>query len=381
MAKKRGAKAKPPDRFDVVVAGGGPAGATAAIILARKNRRVALIDRRDDSQRRSVLEWIGHPGVRLLHDLGIDAGSVGAVPIREVRLHRADFSRSAEPRFPDPPGVLVDRRRLEQHLLDLAAREGATCLTPRTITDVFLEESGVRVPLEGADAVRGNLLILAAGGRSPLLERIDLPTGPAPAPFHSARVEQALPGEAADSTGRVELVLGLGESGGFGVCGQGAGRVFAGIQWFGEAAETLAQLEALCAELRQRDILPVDLAPEAAQARIVPSPAGRALDMESHVGKHTLVVGDAGGFVAPSTGEGIYPAMWSARIAAEVVHKALQSEHSQDALMEFDTAWRKEMAEYLRPLQTDIQFLLPLVFSNQAIADRMGRVFFFGENM
>ena len=109
--------------------------------------------------------------------------------------------------------------------------------------------------------------------------------------------------------------------------------------------------------------------------------SGSALDSDSHVRKHTLMIGDAGGFMSAVSNEGIYPAMWSAVIAADVMHLALSSEHSQDALMDFDSRWRVEMADYLRSPHTDIRFLLPLIFANQPMADRMGAAFFSGENI
>ena len=73
--------------------------------------------------------------------------------------------------------------------------------------------------------------------------------------------------------------------------------------------------------------------------------------------------------------------MWAAQIAAGVAQTALRSVHSQDALMTFDSQWRIEMADYLRPPNTDNQFLLPLIFSNQPMADRMGAAFFSGDNI
>ncbi|MCH7839235.1 MAG: hypothetical protein IID38_03225 [Planctomycetes bacterium] len=97
--------------------------------------------------------------------------------------------------------------------------------------------------------------------------------------------------------------------------------------------------------------------------------------------KHTLLIGDAGGFVSAISNEGIYPAIWSAGIAAEVIHEALDANPSQDVLMTFDSRWRVEMADHLRSPHTDIRFLLPLIFTNQPMADRMGAAFFFGENI
>jgi hypothetical protein len=73
--------------------------------------------------------------------------------------------------------------------------------------------------------------------------------------------------------------------------------------------------------------------------------------------------------------------MWSAQIAVDVLDRALGSVHSQDELMTFDSVWRMQMADYLRSPPTDIRFLLPLIFTNQPMADRMGAAFFSGENI
>ena len=131
----------------------------------------------------------------------------------------------------------------------------------------------------------------------------------------------------------------------------------------------------------EHNVIPVDLSKQAAKAKVFRSPAAAALDMESHVAKHTLLIGDAGGFLSAASNEGIYPAMWSARLAAQVVDQALDSRFSQDELMSFDSTWRMEMADYLRSPHTDVRFLLPLIFSNQPMADRMAAAFFFGDNI
>jgi flavin-dependent dehydrogenase len=58
------------------------------------------------------------------------------------------------------------------------------------------------------------------------------------------------------------------------------------------------------------------------------------------VGKRSLIIGDAGGFNATISREGIYPAMWSAKIAAEIIAEIKSGEHVQDGLMAFDNGWR-----------------------------------------
>ena len=143
-------------------------------------------------------------------------------------------------------------------------------------------------------------------------------------------------------------------------------------RWAYRSSVVLARV---CRLVHEHRCAPLDLAGSAAKAAVVYSPASAALDMETHVAKHGLVFGDAGGFVAAVSNEGIYPAMWSAQIAAGVFERALQADvrgtPSQDELMRFDSEWRMHMADYLRSPHTDIQFLLPLIFSNQAMADRI----------
>jgi hypothetical protein len=59
----------------------------------------------------------------------------------------------------------------------------------------------------------------------------------------------------------------------------------------------------------------------------------------------------------------------------------LTSKHPQDQLREFSTTWRSTMAEFLRPPNTDVHFLLPLIFSNKQMADRMAGAFWEGTNI
>ena len=184
-----------------------------------------------------------------------------------------------------------------------------------------------------------------------------------------------------DGEPRVVIVLGMDKLGSFGVCCQSDQRISVSINWLGEQGDAITSLIALCKQAFQHEVLPVDLAAQATRAELVRSPASLALDLDTHVGKHALVFGDAGGFVSAASNEGIFPAMWSAQIASEVLVAALSSPQSQDELMGFDAAWRMKMADYLRSPNTDHQFLLPLIFSNQPMADRMGAAFFSGENI
>ncbi|MBX3061427.1 MAG: NAD(P)/FAD-dependent oxidoreductase [Anaerolineae bacterium] len=88
-----------------------------------------------------------------------------------------------------------------------------------------------------------------------------------------------------------------------------------------------------------------------------------------------ILIGDAGGFVNPLTGAGIYPAMTTGRYAAEVAAKAIQKgDLSENALKEFESLWRTELERGMRystlalrtltrfPLSVDLALLLGRLF-------------------
>lgn len=369
------------ERYDVLIVGAGPAGSTAAILLAMKDRRVALIEREHFPRPAPGARWLSRHSAELLKELEAPTKDILATPFEAVTFYRADFSASAAPVFEKTPGYLIDRSEFDQMLVSVAVKRGVTFLEGCPVIDVDLQEQFIIARLEDERAVEARMLIVASGRNTPLRERAGLERERGAAPIWTAQVEAALGPEVQMGEPRVGVVLGLDGGGSFGLCCVGPRRATVGVHWRGEPGEVHSQLMKLCRDAWEHKIVPVDLTRPAGAAEIIGSPALAALDMESHVGKHTLVVGDAGGFLSAASNEGIYPAMWSAKIAAEVMDRALQNPSTQDELMVFDSAWRMEMADFLRAPHTDIQFLLPLVFSNQPMTDRMGAAFFFGENI
>jgi flavin-dependent dehydrogenase len=111
-----------------------------------------------------------------------------------------------------------------------------------------------------------------------------------------------------------------------------------------------------------------------------PCVAGLAVDMDTHVGKRCLLIGDAGGFVASFSGEGIYPAMKSGWIAGQVAARAVAAPVMQDELSSFSAAWRAELADYLRMPNIDLTLLVPLIFTNPQMSRRVARAFLLGRS-
>lgn len=367
--------------YDVLIVGAGPAGATAAIFLARQDRSVMLVDRAEFPKPVPCAGWISGKSVELFDELGVDPKKMGALPFGKVSFYRSDFSESARPSFENAPGFLVDRPSFDRKLFDMARKAGATVQGGCEVVDLRLKEDRVVAQLAGGALVEAKLLLLAAGRQSPLLDRVSIPGVDAGSVVWTAMVEEVPPKGAGPAEPEVAVVLGLDRGPSFAFCCSHKKRVFVGVHWHGDRAETVPKLVLACRGAAEHGVVPIDLSKKAAMCKPLSTSGAAAMEMDSHVGKHTLVIGEAGGFVTAASQEGIYPAMWSAQIAAEVALEALQGVHSQDQLMQFNSVWRMRMADYLRSPHTDIQFLLPLVFTNQPMADRMGAAFFSGENI
>lgn len=366
-------------RHDVVIAGAGPAGATAAILLAQKGRRVALVDRGAFPRQVPSAGWLNARAAPLVGALGVPVTALLDRPFTDVTFYNANFTRRARPSFNRAPGFLVDRTALGNLLVSAAVAGGAELYSASAVTGIDRFEEHVVVHRADDDAVVGRLLILAVGRGAPLLHQLGFRPGAAAAPLCSAAVESQA-GSAGEAP-RVAVVLGLDDRGSFALCSVCGTQVSVSLNWYGDPRGARPVFAQVCLSFLEHGVIGVDLSSAAAAADIIVAPSAYALDMDTHVGKNMLVIGDAGGFVAAASNEGLYPAMWSGQIAAEVIDGALAARVPQDELMQFETRWRHAMADYLRPPHTDILFLLPLIFSNQAMANLMGAAFFSGENM
>jgi len=369
------------DLYDVAIVGAGPAGATAAVLLAQKGRRVVLVDRTTFPGDVARAGWLNARCAPLLAELGVTDKSLLAYPFRDVTFHREDFSQTARPTFEDAPGYLIDRAQFDNALVSAAVDQGITFIQGFRAADLLLRESSVVVELANGRRTESRLLLLASGRGTELLERVGLVMGSHEAAVWAAQVDALLRADAAPKDPYVGVFLGLDNAGSFGLCCVSPDQMSVSVSMTGEREEVIPALLRVCRQAFEHKFVPVDLSDRARSAAAIRSPASVALDMDSHVGKNVLVIGDAGGFVSAASNEGIYPAMWSARIAVDVADKALQNPCPQDELMTFDSTWRMQMADYLRSPHTDIQFLLPLIFTNQPMADRMGAAFFLGENI
>lgn len=147
----------------------------------------------------------------------------------------------------------------------------------------------------------------------------------------------------------------------------------------GRATAADALLRKWASVLEQHEVLKESQGIPFESAQSLELPLAGALAQEG-MGNRTLMVGPAGGFIS-ATGEDLYPGCWSAVHAAEVMKKALKEPHLQDALNAYRARWRTTLGDYLRGPQQNLRFLLPLVYRNEVMSERLAEAILRGKSV
>ena len=378
-------KAKNAD-CEILILGAGPAGAAAALFAAAKGLNVAVLDRSAKRKAGQAFEWV-HPDVRaLLSEVGVSIDAVAVGKIDRVRFLDTRGEKEASVSI-DRPVDVVDTWKMTRALLSSAKKAGLRMIRGVEVIAVDVHEQGVRLTVGDGESHAGRILLAADGCDSLVAESLGVERG---AEYRTGEQDRDVIVEAvatlpssAIPDGPAELTLSLPSEdfGTFGYAFAAGGRQVAGLVASDSGKDILAEYERFIAGSAGVGAVAANLTSRSAPVSVRPLPRGVALDTETHVAKHCLFIGDAGGYVCALSQEGLYPSLWSAKLAVDVCETALQSAHPQDALIEFDARWRQEMVDYLRLPNADLRFLLPLIFTNDRMAKKLAHSFLLGENI
>lgn len=307
--------------WDVVVVGAGPAGSIAALVLARSGARVVLADKASFPRDKACGDLVGPRGVQVLAELGVRVDDAG----RGADLLAVGPSGRASrlPAFPGRTypghGVVVPRLAFDHALREAAIAAGATPVRAR-IAAIDADGAGTvrAVIASNGRRLAADVFIGADGALSPLA-RLTGMLDPASALWGFA-IRGYLP-----ATVPLPLLVLLDAA---------PWRIYPGYGWLFPGADGQANVGIGVGLGNSRHPVPLrdDLARFSAllaqrgdiRQGVRPGPVtGGWLRMGGtgtpFAAGNVLLIGDAAGLINPLQGEGIAPAMVSARLAAEAV--------------------------------------------------------------
>jgi geranylgeranyl reductase family protein len=302
------------ERFDVLVVGAGPGGSATAIHLRRAGASVLLVDKARFPRDKPC--GGGLTGRALRHaPCSVDPVVEHVVGRLVVRAsYGSKVSAGSDARLID----MTQRRRLDLHLAEQAAAAGAEFRDGSAVTEIELDDDGASARV-GGSRVRASFLVGADGANGVVAKAAGLGEGIVRGVALEGNVAwSALEHEPYAGTAWVELGI---VPGGYGWVFPKGDHANLGVGgWLTEGPNLRAHLDRLASEHGVGTSALESVRGHRLPMRELGAPAARG---------RVLLVGDAAGLVDPLSGDGMYEAFVSARLAADAIVAGTPEEYER----------------------------------------------------
>jgi geranylgeranyl reductase family protein len=335
-------------KYDVTIVGAGPAGSTTAKFLSEKGFKTLLIDKekfpRDKPCGGGLPLRVLQRFPYVVNDKIIESYSSSGTIFSPSLQHKIEIYKNT------PIIAMTLRKKFDFELVKFATDAGTVFQDGTSVSAVKISNDTAQVTLDHENVIDSELIVGADGVNSAIARTQGLRsrgTEKGICILQEFEVDEKIMDDYFKKSRHVYVHSRFKTA-------QGYGWVFPKKQHlnigFGIIRADKTQQQKLnllkcyqeyIALLKEEDLIPRHLKEE-------PVKGGALLThpLEKTYGDRLLLVGDAAGFINPLSGEGIYYAMVSGQIAAEVIAEALEKKQtSQEFLSQYQTRWQKDFGK------------------------------------
>jgi geranylgeranyl reductase family protein len=373
--------------YDVIVVGAGPSGATAAKLLAEQNLSVLLLDKNAFPRDKICAGWLNARALEDFPYLKDGLGDIVETPFYGITFYNCGMSKNTEYSQDEPAGYLTMRTKLDAWLKDCALKAGAKFVEGCTVTDVTHDREGISVRCGDGDKRTARLVVGADGVSSRVARRTGLNPGwqnnqlvicvneDIPCPPETIR-------QYFGESPRIMMSIGYSMIVGYAWVFPKRNHICVGIGGRVASTKNIALIFSnFFEDLKRLEIVPPDLNWTDTPTAMDPAGAASMLTPEQTIAEgRVLLVGDAGGFSSGSTGEGIYPGMMSAKLAAQSIASAIKSGNEMHAASIYKAEVEKSLIGYIRGVSgTAVLLITNMMYSSSSLAEKVAKAYLFGE--
>jgi geranylgeranyl reductase family protein len=364
-------------KYDVVIVGAGPSGSTAAKNLAENGKKVLIIDKQKFPRDKSCGGGIPTRVMKQFPYIKafIDSISYGSY------THSSSLKYTLKFVTDKPFLVTVIRKDFDDGLVKLAVNAGATFLNSTAVKDVTIQKDKVALLLDDNKKIEAEIVLGCDGIRSIVAEKTDLCKKMdeiCTCVVQEQRMDEQQLHKYFTDKKIVHLFIKTQGIAGYGWIFPKKKHINIGMGQFESAVDSSKpktnlkeSYEKYIKLLKEKKMLPLDFPIENVKGGLLP-----VFPLKKTYSERVLLCGDAAGFINSITGEGIYYAMASGEIAANVASESIDSDDmSCEFLSKYQELWYDKFGKDLKCLGrfnkmwgTDSEKIVRLLSKDQKFA-------------